>query len=493
MAEDIPRRRVPIQLTKVDPTALTPEVLQKQLNDIGLTCRDTEKDRLARYITEVKSQLQDGKTQTYAILKPAVPALAARNGSGPVPFAELAEAAQATGATSRLAVTLTDSSEGNWEPDQSGLGYGPELEYIQYEPHFDWLKANRTSFTGVVNNPPTMTGRYDSVEAIKKLFVQVGVTASSTLVTGLDKLSFESVLSNAIAPLAEGGVSDYHVADSRVIFLVDNYNPATGEADAIGVLTIWWDLTIKDYKEKKQSPRHDTTLSIKARSVLYSTLDSLFGDLEAAKVHFGATAARPAGGPRLGRAQSAMAQARPAEPELIPPRPGKLTIFEKLPPATADTFGRSLPTLATTDHLQAITLYAPDLQAIGSIDNTTSQATTTYSQSLTSGFTFSTTQTFSSQLSAEVSIEVVKASLTLGFSLSFTETWEKSTTTTIGFSVAPGSKAFTYQGYLLAAVINFDAKTGSYSYLSTARCMTDVLATSDVPLTGQPKFTQIMS
>jgi hypothetical protein len=507
VSEDIPRRRIPIQLSSATPTPLTPAALQKQLNDIGLTCPDTATDKLRQYIAEVQSQLIDGHTQTYAILRPAVPELMVGNGSGAISFAEVADAAQAAGQTSRLAVTLAESSVGNWEPDQTGLGYGPELEYIQFETHFDWLKANVQTFTGVVNNPPVMTGKYDSVDAIKKLFVEVGTTASSTLVKGLDKSSFESVLSNAIAPLAEGGVSNYHVADSRVIFLVENYNPATSEADAIGVLTVWWDLSIKDYKEKKQSLKHDTTLTVKCRSVLYSTLDALFGDYEAAKAQFSGGVAYaggpPAGGTPLGgsslgspvpgRGRSGADRSGLAALQDIPPRPGKLTIFDKLPPANRDTFSKSLPTTATADRLQAITLYAPDLQSIGSIDNSTSDATSSYSQSVTSGFTFSTTQTFSSQLSVEVSIEIVKAGLTLGFSLSFTETWDKSTTTTMEFSVPPGKKAFTYQGYMLAAVINFDARTGEYSYLSTGRCMTPVLATSHVPLVGQPKFTQINS
>jgi hypothetical protein len=486
--EDIPRRRIPIQLNSATPTALTPEALQKQLNDIGLTCQETTTDKLRRSIAEVESRLIDGQTQTYAILRPAVPALMVGDGSGAISFAEAADAAQATGSTSRLALTLSDSSVGNWEPDPAGLGYGPELEYIQFQTHFDWLKTNVTSFTGVVNNPPAINEKLDSVDAIKTLFVNVGTTASSTLIKGLDKASFESVLSNAIAPLTEGGVSDYHVADSRVIFLVENYDEETKEADAIGVLTIWWDLTIKDYKEKKQNPRHDTTLLIKCRSVLYSTLDALFGDYNAVKAHFGG-AAYAAGLP-LSRGRSAGDLPKSVASEGIPPNNGQLTIFDKLPPADRDTFSKSLPTLATADRLQAITLYAPDLQSIGSIDNTTSEATSTYSQSVTSGFTFSTTQTFSAQLSVEVTVEVVKAGLTLGFSLSFTETWDKSTTTTMEFAVPPGQKAFTYQGYMMAAIISFDASTGKYSYLSSARCLTPVLATSNVPLVGQPKFTQ---
>ena len=40
-------------------------------------------------------------------------------------------------------------------------------------------------------------------------------------------------------------------------------------------------------------------------------------------------------------------------------------------------------------------LYAPNLQNVGSIDNTNSDTTTDYSKSVTSGFTFSTSQALS--------------------------------------------------------------------------------------------------
>lgn len=486
----IPRRTVPIVLNPATPTQLTVDALKKQLTQIGLTCPDSAKDKLEQYIQEVKAALPDGHTQTYAILGPALP------GSETVglSFAELADRVSSANKTSRLA-TLDDAATGNWEPDATGDGYATTLEYIQFEDHFTWLKDNRPSFTGVVDNPPTSTGRYATVDAVKDLFVQVGTTASATLVTGLDHASIESALSNAIAPLNEAGVSDYDVTDSRVIFLVENYNPVTQEADGIGVLTIQWRLTIKDYKEKKQNPQHDTTLTIKSRSVLYSSLDDMYADYDAAAAHFGgpprkAQAVRAASAVVTPRPVAATAPAAIAPDQFtaIPPGPSKLKIFDALPPADADTFRQSLPTLSNTDVLQAIVLYAPNLQNVGSIDNTTSAATTTYSQSVTSGFTFSTTQTFSAQLAVEASIEVVKASLTVGFSLSFTEEWSKSKTTTIEFSVPPGKLAFTYQGYLLTALLQFDASSGKYSYLSTARFLTDVLATSEAPLTGGATF-----
>ena len=59
---------------------------------------------------------------------------------------------------------------------------------------------------------------------------------------------------------------------SRVIFLVENYDPVTKNADAIGVLTIWWHLTIQDYRNKpKDATQHETKLTIKSRSVFYSS------------------------------------------------------------------------------------------------------------------------------------------------------------------------------------------------------------------------------
>ena len=428
-----------MSLTKADPTPLTVDALKKQLTDIGLTCPDSAKDKLEEYIREVKGQLPAGAVETYRILKPADDADAAIPG---------------------LATQLAEASVGNWEPDDTGFGYGPVLEFIQYPTHFDWLYANRPGFTGIKNDPPTYTGRYDTVDAVKQMFATVATDASATLVKGLDKSSLESVLSNAIAPLNDNNATNYNPGpDSRVIFLVENYNPSTEEADGIGVLTVSWELTIKDYKEKKKNPQHDTTLTVHCRSVLYSTVEAMNADYLAAETHFKENAF------------------------LAIPRPStKVKIFDARPPADADTFKQSLPKIATENELQVIVLYAPNLQNVGCIDNTNSDTTTDYSKSVTSGFTFSTTQTLSVEASFEASAEVVKAGLTVGFSISFTEQWSKETTETMSFSVPPGKKAFTYQGYLMAQILSFDADTGRYTYKDTARFVTNILASSPVPL-----------
>jgi hypothetical protein len=280
----IPRRKIWINLNKATPTELTVSALKDQLTAIGLTCPASEEGRLSEYITEVKGQIPDGQTQTYGITAPVVPPTLVAP-PRPRSFAGELSSALDAGATGML----QDSSTGNWEPDPTGDGYQTTLSYIQYETHFQWLKANRASFTGVIDNPPPYTGKYASVDAIKTLFIQVGVAASATLVNGLDKASMESVLSNAIAPLSDSQASNYDPGWlSRVIFLVENYDPSTQNADGVGVLTIEWHLTIKDYREKsKDAPQHDTSLTIKARSVLYSSVDDMMGDFNAALAQFG--------------------------------------------------------------------------------------------------------------------------------------------------------------------------------------------------------------
>ncbi|MBI9115908.1 hypothetical protein [Sanguibacter suaedae] len=439
----IPRRKIPAQLATATPTELTVDDLKRQLTDIGLTCPDSAEDKLQEYITEVESQLQRGSTETLAILRPATDPTRLAAGLG------------------ALHEDWEKSSEGNWTPDATGFGYGPDLEYIQFPTHFDWLAANNPRFAGVANSPPTYTGDFDSVSAVKMLFVNVALDASSTLVKGLDKASMQSVLSNAISPLSDANAKNYEPGpDTRVIFLVENYDPSTQEADAIGVLTIWWDLKIHDYKKKsKDDPKHRTSLEVRARSVLYSSVEELKADVLAVETHFKSNAFM-----------------------MIPKPTTEVTIFEKRPPATRDTFVHSLPKVATEDSLQAIVLFAPNLQNVGCIDNTASPTTTTYSKSITSGFTFSTTQTLGAEAAFEATVLVAKVNFKVTFSISFTEQWSEETTETFSFSVPPGEKAFTYQGYLLAQILTFDAATGTYSYGKPARFVTNILTTSAEPL-----------
>lgn len=445
----IPQKTIPIDLDPATPTALTPEELKKQLHNIGLNCEHTDPAFLKEYIKEVLAGIPSGAVETYSILKPAAKTEKPLEG---------------------MLGDFVESSVGNWMPNSTALGYAANLEYLIFQEHFDWLHANRPSFTGTTDSE-NFKRRYDSVASIKSAFANLATTASSALVKGLDKGSIESVFSNAISPLDDSQARDYDKKDSRVIFLVDGYDPNTKQADAIGVLGVDWHLVIKDYKHKKQAIKHDTTLDVTARAVLYSSLATMEADLAAAQAHFKGNSFGGRGYLLGG----------------IPARDTTVEIYDQRPPADGTTFRKSLPLVATSQKAQVIVLFAPDLQNIGSIDNTRSKATSSYAKSVTTGFTFSSTQELSIGAEFEAGIVLVKGKVTVGFSISFTEQYSKETSETINFTVPPGELAFTYQGTLQSQVLEYDPGTDQYTYQAESRFLSPIIATTAEPIAAGTK------
>lgn len=279
--------RIKINLTPATPTALTPDSMIAQMKNVGLSCSQINQQNMANYIAEVTSQLPTGAVQSFDIKAPA--------GSFAGSQAQ-AQAFQATppGVPRSLASAvpaLETSATGNWTINAAGDGYGPNLEVIQYLDHFMWLYNNRATngFAGNYQAPQISSGYYPNAEAIQKLFVNAGITASASLVRGMDQDSLKAALTNAIQPLANADLSDYNVPGSRTIFLVDNYNVSTGEADGLGVLFFSWTLEISNYKRKDKDggDTHATTLTVQAGSVLYSDPSALCRDYFAVLTQFG--------------------------------------------------------------------------------------------------------------------------------------------------------------------------------------------------------------
>jgi hypothetical protein len=433
----IPRKTINIDLQKNEPTVLTPELLKTQLNDVGLNCPDTSIPRLTRFIDEVNAQIPNGLTETYAILQPASP------GSPPL---------------EGFALGWQKAADGNWQV--MDFGYDATLEYIQYPAHFDWLKANRPSFTG--NTQTThFQERYQSVDSIKDFFANVTTTASAAVLNGINKSALNAVMSNAISPLNDASAKDYDKTDSRVLFLVDNYDPVSKQADAIGVMAIEWHLVIKDYQQKKQALQHDTTLDVTVRVVLYDDLNNLQADYNAALAHFGN--------------QSFLLAA-------IPPVDATVKIYDQAPPASADTFQHSLPVVQVADYLDVLVMYAPDLQVVGSVDNSNSSVATSYTKSITTGFTFSSTQTIGFKAGFEAGVVFAKASFEITFAISFTEQYSKTTTEAVSFAVPSGQKAFLYQGLLQTRILRYDPAHNTYTYMDSASFLTNIFDTFQNPI-----------
>ena len=446
----IPKRQVKIQLNKTEPTPLTVEKLKEQLDNIGLNCAATDPKRLKKYKEDVESQFKDGTNQSFSILKHK----ASSDGS---PYYD-----SMYGNVNAPYLGTEEASKGDWEPDGSAIGYSTQLSTVIFPRNFDFLMQNRIGFAGNKSEERTTSGRFETVDAIKELFIQVGVESSASLVKGLDKTTLNSILSNAIAPLNEGNVQNYDRPDSRVIFLVENYNPVTEHADAIGVLGIDWRLTIKNYKEKKKEVKHDTTLTISTRSVLYDSVEALEGDIQFVKSHFGLDVF-----------------------DVIPPKKRKLKIFNALPLPNEDTFLQGLPLIAKDEFVDVMVLYSPNLQSVGTLDNSGSDVQSSYSKSITSGFTFSTSQKISASTELEAGVVFAKGKVSIGFELSFTEQWNKSQTETITFTAPPGKLAYTYQGYVLSRTLRYSPETFSYKYVdSEGRFLTNILKTSPEPIVG---------
>jgi hypothetical protein len=441
----IPQKRIRIDLANAKPTVLTPESLKAELKNIGLDCKDTSLPRLERFIKEVDGALPNGIVQSYAILKPA---------------------AKKENRLEGFELDWETASTGNWTVKD--FGYRTELEFIQVKDHFDWLVANRPGFLGRLDEEKYIR-RYESVDSIKNFFADVTTSASASVIKGVNKETLNAAMHNAIDKLDDNQAKDYDKKDSRTIMLVDNYHETVdgkGEADAIGVLTIEWHLIIKDYQVKKEALKHDTELTVSIRAVLYDNLDIMAADLRALKAHFG-------GGGTLGF-------------YAIPPKDNSVKIYTALPPADHDTFIHSLPVVNKADYLESIVLYAPDLQLIGTVDNTNSPVATTYSKSVATGFSFSSTQSLSFKFGFEAGVVFAKASFSFTFSFSFTEQYSTTTTETVNFAVPAGQKAFLYQGTLRSRIIRYDPFKDKYEYKEESSFLSNIFSTFSEPIPNKP-------
>lgn len=281
-----PPKGLKVSLKPATPTPFDAADLKRTLQIIGLDCAQINDVNLRNYIITVTSQLPTGKTQAFAIKMPADAATVA---------ARFAEFRDVTSLGARLP-PLTSAATGNWTLDPTGGdGYGPQLEVIAYQEHFDWLYQNRASngFTGTKDDPPAYTGNYPNAEAIQQLFVNVGVTASSTLVKGLDQDSMKAALTNVIQPLANANLENYDASGSRVFFVVENYNESTKIADALGFVYVNWSLKISEYKRKTKDggDTHPTVLIIHAGSATYNDPGTLCNDYDKVVKQFGLTGA----------------------------------------------------------------------------------------------------------------------------------------------------------------------------------------------------------
>lgn len=159
-------------------------------------------------------------------------------------------------------------------------------------------------------------------------------------------------------------------------------------------------------------------------------------------------------------------------------------ILTAMPTPSSETFAQGLTATVGSDGKDySVILFSPNLHLVGSLDNTNSESSSSYSTSVSHGFTFSSTQGLSIEESVGVNIEIVTASVKTTFSLSFTEEWSTTKTKTVSIDCPAGKKSFIYQGIIESRIMAFDSTTAKYSwYTPTGKAMTDVLVTRDEPI-----------
>lgn len=324
-------KKMKLKLNKTEPSRLEIEELRKQLNDLGLRCNDTSIESLTLYKSQVMQNLPSTKMQACQIAR-------SKNG-----FSEAAFRAGKLGDTDTPyiddALQLENIASGEWIWDVSAAGYQMELESIQVPVHFDYLKKNRSTFSGLTAEQK-VNKQLTSVDAIKGLFIQTAETASSTLGKPLNKDSVEAFYTNVISTLNDSDVkTDYEKSDSAILFLTLNYNEDMGECDGVGVINISWTITIKNYQRKTKNggDYHDTTIDVFCRGAFYSNPDVLEGDYNAVKNAF--------------KDARCLMQ--------YPEKPVTVSVFDTLPTANQESFCSGLPGAVTDTYTDSIILHSP--------------------------------------------------------------------------------------------------------------------------------------
>ncbi len=447
---------MPIDLEPKTATKLEPEELTKQLNEMGLYCKETYGEKLKKNIEDVTSKVGLGVLTTFGVYKD----------DGQIKMEELADDVIRQINTKDALCNLLDSrfskqAEGSWTEGSVG-DYLGELLVLQEAENYRYLKEKAKNFPWAEEPEKRIEQRVSTVDAIKEMFLEAATACTAATVQGIDKVTLDATFSNALVGLNESAfASDYDVTNNRVITLLYNYDPARKECDGVGIVTCNWRLQIKNYKEKKKEPRHETILTIGARSLLYTDVNLL-------ESHYAMVLANKKGACCL--------------LENSIPVISEVKVYDTLPPANMDTFICSLPLITDTEYADVMVFYSSDLQKVGFIDNTLSDAETTYSKSLTSGFMTQSTVGIAAEVNFEINAEVIKAGVKVGFSVSMTDQWSKSQTETVSFKIPAQQKAFLYQVTILCARLRLNAKTGKYSYVEYGKFLTDAYKTSEKPL-----------
>lgn len=164
----------------------------------------------------------------------------------------------------------------------------------------------------------------------------------------------------------------------------------------------------------------------------------------------------------------------------IPIMPNKVQVYDKKPSPSAEVFDVSLPVDVKSDCSDVLVFYNSDIELIAELDNSDSDASTSYSRSITEGFSASVGVGLSFEMGWEISAKIVKTNVKFGINISFTAEWSNSRTETIKIDVPAHKRAYLYQAVIKCQKMRLDHRTGKLEYIGKeGKLNTDTYKTTD--------------
>lgn len=457
--DEIPvKKNISIKLKKAEPSGYPIAVLKDQMTKLGLTCSETSPEKLKEYKAEILKDFPKGKRQVYYISK----------GNAKTEPDIRKVSAEAGGKLNEVQILqrfglMGQKVNGSWTIDDDAAGYRTELCRIVYAPNFDkLLEKHPGEFSGskqskkkVINEP---TGN-----AIKDAFKTIAISVCETVMSGIALEDLETIVSCIIGDNTSENPKDYEQDSVLYSYLVNGYD-GEESATAVGVLAVSYKIHIKDYKDKsdnKEGRHNDAEIEATARFISYSDIDIMERD--------------------LGYLDNDKKGNNPMEEIPVPGK--KIVVYTERPNADKNVFHTGVPIVAPGAYADSMIFFCPDFENVGYIDNKDSDVTTTYSRSVTVGFSHASEYTISSEISMELSCDIVKYGVKMGVSMSMTEEWNQSQEETISYEVGAGKEAYLYQGKLKSIILRYDPAKNSFEYLEDSL---NTFSTTSVKTTTSP-------
>ncbi|MCC3775143.1 hypothetical protein [Streptomyces sp. UNOB3_S3] len=163
-----------------------------------------------------------------------------------------------------------------WTPDPTGGITGPYMTMLGnviYGEHFDQLRkryeAVSQPFPGIEAPYDPGTKRMKTGDAIVKFFKDTCQGVITTVAQQVDKGDLEALITTYIEPVMSQ--DDYVLPGDRFIYLAQDYDAQQQLAFGVGIVSLHYELTVKDYKRKSKhgGDTHDVTLPMHARGIQY--------------------------------------------------------------------------------------------------------------------------------------------------------------------------------------------------------------------------------